>query len=242
MSFWTMLLVGGTYFFHALVDWLYVFISPIKNLNILWIILPIWGSWFFAEFFQEKKGTSFGNAITNGVVPLFVGLDWTRYTTNLILKEHLPFSFAIFTKYLICLFAMIYGFLIIYYGIKGKIWVKKYLGRVREVTYVFVFYSPVIYDIIPLSFRYIVISIIFFPLFYYIIEFIDLFTPDAKVLQEDMGATERKDDFGSSSSSDQFSSSNGSDPFASSNNSYGNNNSNQRNNNNDPFANNDFKF
>lgn len=232
-----MLLAGGTYFFHALVDWMYVFISPIKNFNVLWILIPVWLSWFFAEFFQEKRGTSFGNAITNGVIPLFVGLDWTRHLTNSIINEGVRFSWTLFAKYFICLVAFIYGFSIIYFGIKGKK-VIKYLGRIREVTYIFVFFSPVIYDIIPLSWRFIISSILFFPVYYYAIELIAIYTPDSKVFQEDQHKDDSSSDFGSmdssNNSSDPFASNSNSDPFASNNNS------------NDPFANNDmgkdFKF
>ncbi|MDD3175710.1 MAG: hypothetical protein PHU51_04495 [Candidatus Nanoarchaeia archaeon] len=216
MSFWTVLGIGVTYFFKALVEWMYIFISPIKNFNVFWILIPIWASWFFAEFFQEKKGTSFGNAITNGVVPLFVGLDWTRHITNQIITNKLPFSWGIFAKYTICLFAFLYGFSIIYFGIKGKQWIHFY-GRIREVTYVFVVFSPVIYGIIPLSFRFIILVFAFFPVYYYLIEFIAMYTPDSEVLKEDMGKV-KNDEFGSLNNpltQDPFASSNSSNSLGS---------------------------
>ena len=40
----------------AFVDWLRIFAAPFENPDMLWIIVPIWASWLFAEFFQEKKG------------------------------------------------------------------------------------------------------------------------------------------------------------------------------------------
>ena len=55
--------------------WLFVFISPYKNFDVLWIIIPVWVAWIFADYFQEKSSTSFGNAISNGIVPVFVALD-----------------------------------------------------------------------------------------------------------------------------------------------------------------------
>src|SRR3989338_10149689 len=63
----------------AFVDWLSLFAAPFSRPDMLWVIIPIWGVWVFSEFFQEKKGTSFGNAITNGAVMLFVGVDWIRH-------------------------------------------------------------------------------------------------------------------------------------------------------------------
>ncbi|MGE0793432.1 MAG: hypothetical protein AB7V77_04620 [Candidatus Woesearchaeota archaeon] len=204
MTFWMGLLMVVTYAFQALSDWLYIFISPIKNLSSLWILGPIWVSWFFAEFFQEKKGTSFGNAISNGVVPLFVGLDWTRYLTNQLIKNESGFSWHIFALYFICTIVMIYGFLIIYFGIKGKKWIR-YFGRIREVTYVFVMLSPVIYNILPLTWRFVLLTIIFFPIYYYLIEFIAMFTPDPESFRKDVeGEQTSKKKFNELNSNDNF--------------------------------------
>lgn len=197
MSFLSISAFIFTLFFNSLKEWLLIFISPIRNLNVLWIIVPVWFNWFFAEFFQEKKGTSFGNAISNGVVPVFVGLDWTKYLTQSIIENNLAFSWSIFSKYFLCLIVMLYGIFIIVFGIKGKKFIH-YFGRIREITYVLVVFSPVIYNIVPLSLNYILIVLVFFPIFYYLIEFIALFTPDPKSLIEDNQSStpdKPKDDF-----------------------------------------------
>ncbi|MGE0793213.1 MAG: hypothetical protein AB7V77_03495 [Candidatus Woesearchaeota archaeon] len=229
MTFWTATIFIITYFFQAIFDWIYIFISPIHKLNLLWIIIPIWASWFFAEFFQEKKGTSFGNAISNGVVPLFIGFDWIRY---LVSSNH-SFTWSLFSKYIICSIVIIYGFLIIFYGIKGKKFIH-YFGRIREVTYILLIFSPIIYDVILLTWRFIVISLIFFPLFYYLIELITKFTPDPEAFKiDEEGENETRE----RNKSDNFENDlNFNDLFAKNNN-YKNNNINQNNNNNNTFNN-----
>ena len=67
------------YFIDSFVLWLKaIFVAPFTNPDMLWILIPIWVGWIFADFFQEKKGTSLGNAISNGVLALWAGLDWIR--------------------------------------------------------------------------------------------------------------------------------------------------------------------
>jgi hypothetical protein len=152
--------------------------------EILWIIIPIWLSWFFSEFFQEKKGTSFGNAISNGVVPIFVGLDWTRFITNSLKDAAVNFNSIILIKYILCLAAIAYGVSIIILGIKAKKFVRFY-GRIRETTYILIVFSPITYGIVDISWKFLFIIILFFPLFYYLIEVIDRFAPDPKIYEYD---------------------------------------------------------
>jgi len=159
------------------INWLYIFVSPVENLEVLWIIVPIWISWFFAEFFQEKKGTSFGNAITNGAVPFWVGIDWIRQVTNLLIAGELEFSTMVVVKYFICLCVLLYGAMIIYYGIKAKSFVH-FIGRIRQITYILVMFTPIIYGVFDLNWDFVVSIIIFYPVFYYIIEYIDRKFPD----------------------------------------------------------------
>lgn len=185
MSFWSIILSGIIFFWDLLREWLFIFISPIKNVEILWIIIPIWISWFFGEFFQEKKGTSFGNAISNGVVPLFVGLDWTRYLTTSLIEGKIQFDFwSIIPKYIICGLVIAYGIAIIVFGIRGMEFIR-YCGRIREITYVLVVFSPVIYQILELNLRFLLIVTIFFPVYYFFIEFIDKITPDPQAYKID---------------------------------------------------------
>lgn len=176
---WFITLVWG-----MLVDWLYIFVSPIENLHVLWILVPIWLCWFFSEFFQEKRGTSLGNAITNGAIPLWVGIDWIRYLTNLLVDGKIIFNYIVVIKYFICLAVFIYGAVIIYHGIKAKTFIH-YIGRIREVTYVLVVFTPIIYGIFVLDLRYIITIIIFYPIFHYVIEYIDQKFPDPVAFVKD---------------------------------------------------------
>jgi hypothetical protein len=157
--------------------WIYVFFVSFTSWSTIWIIVPIWLNWFFAEFFQEKKGTSFGNAISNGAVPLWVGIDWMRQLTMDIIKLHAKFTFLVFSKYLISVLAIVYGLIIIVYGIRGKSFVR-YVGRIREISYVLAVLTPLVYGLIKPNFEYFLAVILFFPLFYYLIELIDKLTPE----------------------------------------------------------------
>ncbi|HLC46695.1 MAG TPA: hypothetical protein VJI75_03050 [Candidatus Nanoarchaeia archaeon] len=172
------------------IDWLLLFISPLKNPEMLWIIIPIWINWFFAEFFQEKGGTSFGNAISNGAVPLIIGIDWARYITNQLTEGTLKFSAMIVFKYFLCLLVIIYGFTIIYYGIKARHFVRFY-GRIREVTYVLVMFTPVIYGIVAVTWQFVLAMVLFFPLFYCLIELIDIWVPNPKAVKSDENKEDR---------------------------------------------------
>src|SRR3989338_6318778 len=154
---------------------LYVAVVPFTHKDTIWIIVPIWLSWVFAEFFQEKEGTSFGNAISNGVVPLWVGIDWVRQLTAQISQS--KFTLLFFGKYAISSLVLIYGFIIIISGINGKEFVK-YFGRIREVTYVLAALTPFIYGLIKPSFKYFFAIILFFIPFYILVEVIDRMIPE----------------------------------------------------------------
>lgn len=202
MTFWSVIVVGLLFVWDLLKNWLYIFISPIHKFEILWIIVPIWLSWFFSEFFQEKKGTSFGNAISNGVVPFFVALDWARFITNGLIAGTSKFNAIVFLKYSLCAVVFIYGITIIIFGIKAKKFIHFY-GRVRETTYVLLVFSPMVYGIIDVSWKFLFTAILFFPLFYYLIELIDRLVPDPKIYQYDEVKTDNSS-FGSQSSANTF--------------------------------------
>ncbi|MFC1690626.1 hypothetical protein ACFL0W_00470 [Nanoarchaeota archaeon] len=160
-------------------DWIVIFIAPAKNWHMIWIIVPIWLTWFFAEFFQEKKGTSFGNAISNGGIAMWVGIDWTRYLVNSIIAKELVFNLNTFLKFLFALLVLSYGFMVIIYGIKTKKFIH-YAGRIRTVSYFLLMFSPIIYGVLDINLYNIAAIFIFFPLFYGVIELIDKYTPNPK--------------------------------------------------------------
>ncbi len=179
------------YVWDVFVLWLSIFIAPLKNLNMLWITLPVILNWIFSEFYQEKKGTSLGNAISNGVVALLVGIDWLRTSTRNFASKEL--SLGVFASYAaISVLMAIYGIAIITWGIKLSK-KAKHFGRIREVTYITLMFTPIVYGIVPLSLKIIVVIFAFFPLFYFLVEIVDLIIPDPKTYQEEENEKGYKD-------------------------------------------------
>lgn len=187
MAFWATV---GTYLWDTFIAWLFtIFVAPFKNFEMLWILIPIYLMWFFAEFFQEKEGTSLGNAITNAVVAIWGGIDWLRLTINQLINKTISFSGIVFGKIALSVFVLAYGATIIYVGVKAKT-ITKYLGRIREVTYVVVMFTPIYYDVIAITWQHILGVLLFFPLFYYAIELLDKLVPSPKAVKVDKGEGE----------------------------------------------------
>ena len=189
MSFLASILETLSVSFHflwtLLLSWLNIFIIPFKELNLLWIILPIWFAWFFSEFFQEKRKTSFGNAISNGIVPVWVAVDWARFLVSQ-LNGNVDLSVDILFKFGLCLFIFLYGIMVISMGIEGDEYTQ-YFGRIRVITYFLLMFTPIIYGVIPLDELTIIGIGLFFPIFYYLIELIDMYLPDPKAVKIDEG-------------------------------------------------------
>lgn len=179
-----------TFFIDLFKDWISLFASPIHNVDMLWILIPVYLGWAFTEFYQEKKGTSYGNAISNGIIVLWVGIDWARTTFNLA-KVTTGVSSLLMTKFFISGLMFAYGMLIIVHAINTKS-TSFYIGKIRLVTYIIVMFTPVFYDVVPLSFSVLLAIVLFFPLYYLIIEVLDFIVPDPQALREDIG---KKDDF-----------------------------------------------
>jgi uncharacterized membrane protein YgcG len=166
--------------------WLYtIFASPFLNLTMLWVLVPVWLGWFFAEFFQEKVGTSMGNAISNATIVLWGSIDCTRQTLSLMSDGTVSAFWDIFSRFALISVIFLYGIIIITLGLRGRKIIKS-IGRVREVTYFFAVFVPILYGFIPLSWDHIIAAILFFPLFYFIIELVDHFTPNPRAIVEDM--------------------------------------------------------
>lgn len=174
---WTGIVSGLSYIWMLFVVWLSIFISPMHNLEILWIIIPIWVNFIFTEIFQEKKGTGLGNAVTNGAVLLWVGVDWVRYLIRMLSTGSLDFSIYVAGKFALCAFVLFIGFFIIVKGVKGNHYIR-HVGRVRETTYLTLMFSPIIYGIIELTWTVFFAMVLFFPLFYYLVEYLDRVTPN----------------------------------------------------------------
>ena len=164
-------------------EWLMVFAAPLKNSEMLWVLIPVYVGWAFTEFYQEKKGTNLGNAIANGAIPLLVGFDWARQVVTRALDERV-FDHVFFSKLTIAFVACAYGLLVVYHGIKAKSKVKLF-GRIRIVTYVVLILTPIFYGVVEPSFRLLGAVLLFFPLYYIVIEIIDFIIPDPKSIKEE---------------------------------------------------------
>ena len=184
-----------------------IFVTPFQNTEMLWILVPVLLGWFFAEFFQEKAGTSMGNAITNSIIVIWGSIDCTRQTVKLISEGILKNTVDIIARFSIIAFILAYGITIIVLGWKGNP-IIKFIGRVREVTYVFIMFVPIFYNAIPFSAKHIIAAVVFFPLGYFIIEFIDFITPDPKAVKGDREGIgqSRNGRFGNAPQQDNFNS------------------------------------
>jgi len=171
-------------FWQLFLAWLSIFAAPSKDIEILWIIIPIYLNWIFTEIYQEKRITSFGNAISNGVVVLWVGIDWTRYLFRLIDNKRIFFGFDFYSKLALSILVFIYGITIIIYGMRGRRFVH-FFGRIREISYILIMFSPIIYGIIKLTWYNLLAIVIFFPIFYLLIEYINYKVPDPKTYEND---------------------------------------------------------
>ncbi|MCK4589066.1 MAG: hypothetical protein KAT77_01390 [Nanoarchaeota archaeon] len=170
MGFFDAIWFGISWFFSLFLGWLLIFAAPFKNLSMLWIIVPIYVNWIFTDFFQERRRTAIGNAITNGAVVLWVSIDWFRTMIN----SFVSFNLVFLIKSILIAVVLVYGMFIIMEGIRGKDFVTK-LGRVRETSYIMLMFTPVIYGVLALNFLNILAMVVFFPLFYFLIEFVNHF-------------------------------------------------------------------
>ena len=175
----------------AFFSWLWLFGAPIKDINILWIIIPIWVSWFFTEFFQEKKGTGFGNAITNGAVCIWVSVDWLRYITKGLTDNTISTNYTLYIKFAISGLIFIFGIMVIIKGLQRKKFAS-FGGRIRVITYILVMFTPIIYETASIAAMNIVPIFVFFPLYYLFLELVVFVVPDSKALAEDEGKVEKK--------------------------------------------------
>jgi|SRR3989338_1595958 len=171
------------YFWELLKIWGSLFAAPFTNLEMLWIIIPTYLNWIFADLFQEKKGTSLGNAISNAIIILWVSIDWSRssirfFSDKIISSWHLTWNIVA------SVIAFLYGIWVLSEGIKGRS-ITHHIGRIRIITYIILMVTPLIYTSnIPLTKAIIAMAVFFFP-YYYIIELIDHLLPDPASIREE---------------------------------------------------------
>lgn len=155
-----------------------IFSAPIRHPELLWITIPIWVSWFFGEFFQEKHKTLFGNVIGNSIVSIFVVTDWLRLLSK---SESTPVLF-----YVVCGAILMHSCIVLYLALKA-VKIAKYIGHIRTVTYVLLVATPVAYGIIPLSWTYAVSFVVGLLIFWIGFEIADRVLPDPRSLRDDEG-------------------------------------------------------
>jgi hypothetical protein len=170
-----------TYLLDLVIRWSSILVSPYKNFELLWIVAPALLCWIFNEFYQEKIGTSFGNVISNGAVLLWVGVDWARITTSFLGIDSLG---IIIFKYSLAAVAVLYGLFVIIWGAKGHKSIK-FVGRARNITYMIIMFTPLLYNAIPVDFETFLSIFLFFPIFYLVIEILDLIIPNPKIYDKD---------------------------------------------------------
>jgi len=165
--------------------WLSLFAAPFADLNLLWVVIPVYIGWLFNEFYQEKIGTSFGNAITNGAVLIWIAVDWARTATGFLGTDVLGLTLF---KFVLCMIAVSAGIFIIVEGIHRKR-IVKFIGRSRNVTYFLLVFTPILYNVIDLSLGALLVIILFFPIYYLLVEIIDRIVPDPKIYKDDAPET-----------------------------------------------------
>lgn len=161
-----------------------LFITPFSTTSMLWLLIPLWTAWFFAEFFQEKEGTSIGNAMSNAVIILWASIDSTRQTIHLITTHAIVNVWDMVGRFVLLFILLSYGLVIVILGWRGNTIIKK-IARVRIVTYLFAMFVPIFYGAIPFSWEHLLATIVFFPVFYFAIEWIDQHLPDPEAVVED---------------------------------------------------------
>jgi hypothetical protein len=159
-----------------------ILVAPAQNLEMLWIIIPVYLSGILADYYQEKKGTSLGNVISNGFVAMWVGLDWGKQLTAKIDFAALTLLNAVQAAMTILL--LVYGFFIMFEGMKGK-GLSRYIGRVREVTYFIICLSPIFYGVVPIDLDTITAIAVFFPIWYIIFEVVMKLAPNPISIEEE---------------------------------------------------------
>lgn len=173
-----------SYFLLLLDRWLQFAVMPFRNPDLLWLAVPVWLNWILNEYFQERKGTSYGNAIANGFVMFWVGLDFSRTIAGNFFKK--GFAAVPPVHVIMTLVILIYGSLVMFEAIKGRR-IAHLIGRIREVTYFSIISIGVIYNAVIFDINTAISVILFFPVFYFAVETIlKLLPPPEEEVAEEL--------------------------------------------------------
>jgi len=158
--------------------------APAQNFEMLWLLVPVYLNGIVSDYYQEKKSTSLGNAISNGFVALWAGLDWGRQLTSKINLASITTLNIV--QIVLSILVLLYGVFIMFEGIKGKK-ITHYIGRIREVTYVIICLTPIFYGVVPLELETLIAILVFFPVWYIIFEIIMKLAPNPASIEEEEG-------------------------------------------------------
>jgi len=149
-----------------------ILIAVRKDYLMAYALVPIYVNWLATDYFQERRITSLGNAATNGFMGLWVGIDWLR-TTQLRYSAN-PNITLLFGKILISLLFLGYAIFVIRESLEGRR-IAHVIGRVREVSYLAIVVTPIMYGVVPFNTTTLIAILLCFPLFYGFIEFLEYF-------------------------------------------------------------------
>lgn len=157
--------------------WGLLFVAPFRHPEMLWILIPVYLMWVFTEIFQEKKGTSLGNAITNAVVLLWVGVDWLRTLFSITYWYEKDMIFL--AKIGLSALMILYGFLLVILGLK-LVKTVRIFGKIRVIAYFIITFTPVIYGFVDLTVPLVFSVFIGAPIFYFLFATIFAWIPNPK--------------------------------------------------------------
>jgi hypothetical protein len=123
-----------------------IILSPMTNILVMWSLIPVYINWFLNEVFFESDRHNFQSAFTNGFAALWIGMDWLRVITVDFTEITLLFDF----KVIMSIIMVTYGLLIMVEAARGRS-IAKYIGRVREISLLIIFLTPVIYSLMDLT-------------------------------------------------------------------------------------------
>lgn len=150
-----------------------LFYAPLLNVELLWVVIPVYIQWFLTSTYQERKETRFGNALVNGFICTWVGLDWSKELYQEIVSG--TSTIELF-RLVLSIILIIYGVFIIIEAFRGKR-IVKYIGRIREISYFIIVLTPVFYGVVPLDSFTVVAIIAIFPISYAISGLITRYVP-----------------------------------------------------------------
>ena len=162
-----------------------------KNFSMAYVLIPIYLGWFIADYYQERRGTSFGNAISNGFMGLWVGLDWLRTASSIYSQSGDLLLTAL--KGIFAVGMLVYAGLVMRAAAQGKK-IAHFVGRIREISYFAIVFTPIVYGVVDLDLLTIVSAILFFPIIYGIAELIDYYIlppSRAEIAEEAEAKTEK---------------------------------------------------